>query len=414
MKLCQVAEEVERIVLDCCKDQWLQAAVTTLTGFTEHLSSIVFELELCSALLRNSRNQSGVNEILCSISTTEIGIMKEKAATDWEALLAKINAQIGSSNLSKEERQLADYVVKRRQIGSGNIRHDEDTWKVEYRNLQRLGKIGRGASASVHTTLWCGIHFAEKCYSLTNNHEVKHEVAILSNLSHSNIVSLVCYAMGARQCSLVMERMDGDLHNLMEKRMEESVDRSTPFELFEAVHIIRQIAEGMLYLHENKVIHSDLKSANILVKFGKKDVHVKVADFGLSKVKEFSRTFSVQTKNKGTTRWMAPELFVSASDVGLIKHHFKCDIYSFGMVCYEVLTGKVPFDDIESQKEVRQMVLNKERPPLPEQCPKDMADLITCCWDPEPSKRPPFPTICLELRNLHFSLMTGMIILHKL
>lgn len=421
-RICQVAEEVDRILLDCSKDEWLQGAVAKLTGFTEHLSSIVFELELCSTLLRRSHD-SGEEELLvelCSINTTEIGIMKEKAAADLGALLAKIHAQNGSSCLSNEERQIADYVAKRLQMGSFDnmCEEDEDTWKVDFRSLKRLAKIGRGASASVYTTVWCGIHFAEKCYSLKDAHEVKHEVSILSKLSHSNIVSLVCYAMGARQCSLVMERMDGDLHNLMEKRMDESISGSTPFEFSEAVYIMRQIAEGMAYLHDHKVIHRDLKSANILVKFGKKDhVDVKVADFGLSKVKELSRSPSIQTKNKGTTRWMAPELFqpdpdkVTISDETL-NHHFKCDIYSFGMVSFEILTGEVPFAE-ESLRHIRQLVLDGERPEIPEQCPKELADLIKRCWASDPSVRPSFSTICLELRNLHFSLLTGMSITHS-
>ena len=414
-KLCQIAEEVERIVLDCSKEQWLRGAVATLTGFTEHLSEIVLELEVCSAILRNTL-ESG-EELLIKlnrISTTEIGIMKEKAAADWGALLEKIHtAQVGSTDLSNEQRQIADYVVKRRQICSSENMCDEDIWKVDYKSLKRLAKIGRGASASVHTTVWCGIQFAEKCYSLKDSHEVKHEVSILSKLSHPNIVSLVCYAMGTRQCSLVMERMDGDLHKLMEKKME-SVDESTPFELFEAVYIMRQIAEGMDYLHDHKVIHRDLKSANILVKFGKKDhVDVKVADFGLSKVKELSRTPSVQTKNKGTTRWMAPELFqqdtekVQISDETSLKYHFKCDIYSFGMVCYEILTGEVPFSEVPLKK-IRDFVSNGERPELPKQCPEELAALIKRCWDSNPSERPSFSEICLELRNLHFSLLTGM------
>jgi serine/threonine protein kinase len=75
-----------------------------------------------------------------------------------------------------------------------------------------------------------------------------------------------------------------------------------------------QIGQGMLYLHENRVVHRDLKAQNILVK-SRKDgdttyLYAKVADFGLSKTKEKSSSYSNLTSNIGTTRWMAPKLML--------------------------------------------------------------------------------------------------------
>jgi serine/threonine protein kinase len=81
-----------------------------------------------------------------------------------------------------------------------------------------------------------------------------------------------------------MELLDENLHDLIQRK-----PLDAPFELLEAIDIMLQIAEGMLYLHQNKVIHRDLKSMNILVMCGE-HVSIKVVDFGLSKIKESSCT----------------------------------------------------------------------------------------------------------------------------
>jgi len=108
----------------------------------------------------------------------------------------------------------------------------------------------------------------------------------------------------------------------------------------------------MHYLHNMSIVHRDLKSANILVRCLKVKAMVKVADFGLSKIKEKSATYSIQTPNIGTTLWMAPEMINHLNaeseaekldgDTMVLKYPFKSYLYSFAMVCYENLSGKLP------------------------------------------------------------------------
>jgi len=193
--------------------------------------------------------------------------------------------------------------------------------------------------------------------------------------------------------------------------------REFPFIMSEAVELICQVAEGMKYLHKNKIVHRDLKSQNILVKTDKSGqteyVHAKVGDFGLSKTKETSITFSNQSSNIGTMRWMAPELM---QDPGIAstsksekveKHPFKSDVYSFGMVCYEILTGEVPFQSTRCSSEVRRMARGGERPTLPNRCPVVLRSLIQRCWDSNACARPSFDDICAELRYLKCLLVTS-------
>ena len=210
----------------------------------------------------------------------------------------------------------------------------------------------------------------------------------------------------------------------MDERCESTSCNLPPFSILDAVDIMLQIGQGVNYLHDQGIVHRDLKSRNILVKTVKTGyieyVHAKVADFGISKATNRSTTYSLLTANSGTCKWMPPEVIQlsSGSEGGsegsvlsrtneLPHHPFKCDTYSFGMVCYEILTGQEPFSDDMSPKEVKKLILNKQRPLLPCDCPAKLKDLIERCWSHDPKKRPTFVVICKELKYLKYLLMTG-------
>jgi serine/threonine protein kinase len=108
---------------------------------------------------------------------------------------------------------------------------------------------------------------------------------------------------------------------------------------------------------------------------------------------------------------MAPELMrpveqVRRAEETNIWYPFKVDVYSFGMVCFEILTGDTPYQN-NGPEEMRRMILAGERPPLPSHCPSDLQELIKLCWDLEPSARPSFAEICEDLRYIKCSLFLG-------
>jgi serine/threonine protein kinase len=125
--------------------------------------------------------------------------------------------------------------------------------------------------------MWHGKHFADKCFHVPENGSIKTEASILAGLAHPNIVPSFCSATDNQSCSIVMELMDEDHFPLLQKK-----PLDAPFEILEAVDIMLQIAEGMCYLHHNRVIHRDLKLMNILVHCDG-HMYAKVAEFGLSK-----------------------------------------------------------------------------------------------------------------------------------
>ncbi len=419
--LARLAMEAEKLVHDCRDAEWIQAAMI-FANAKEHFASLTFKLRLYMELLHSIFKEGTTKEFLTKlqdpkwiddVKDEEFHFIDEKAKEDRQRLLLKL-IHVGSSDSKNLIRRL-QFSSIRATFLQDNATSVIDAWKVEYKSIHRVpnGQIGKGGSATVHKVTWLGKDFAEKCFHGPENQDIREEASLLAGLSHPNILPLFCYATRDHSCSLIMELMDEDLHQLME-RLVNNESQDAPFELLEAVDIMLQVAEGMNYLHQNRVVHRDLKSMNILVKYNEHDKHVyaKVADFGLSKIKESSCTYSNLTMDLGTTRWMAPELFGDSEDHNVgpssssesLQYHFKVDVYSFGMVCYEILTGYVPFFNFKLM-DLRKRIKDGLRPNMPEQCPEQLSTLVQACYHPDPKARPSFLEICVELRHIMYSLM---------
>jgi serine/threonine protein kinase len=115
-----------------------------------------------------------------------------------------------------------------------------------------------------------------------------------------------------------------------------------------------QVANAMRYLHNEKIVHRDLKTSNILVEpitgCFEGYLHVKLADFGTAKPYDMTETFSQQTPGQGTPVYAAPEILFGKPmvDQELKSPNFppKADVWSFAMVCSEILTGEPPFEGL--------------------------------------------------------------------
>lgn len=280
-------------------------------------------------------------------------------------------------------------------------------FKGDYSSLQLLRQLGKGGSDSVivylstwHRPKGAQEVTAQKMFIGYHFEDFENEVSIMAKLKHRNVVRLFCYATDRRSCSIVMERMDADLHYWIHQRGLDSSSSRGPFSENEAIHIMLQIAQGMEYVHEKNVVHRDLKSCNILVRNATKggQLDVKVGDFGVSKqLKSRARVVLDENSSVGTYRWMAPEL-LRHSAVSKYINLFQCDVYSFGMVCYEIMAGKIPFHEMTNLSEVKEMVLSRNRPCLPEWTPDNLKTLVEKCWLEEANSRPSFPEIIKELK----------------
>lgn len=427
--LVSLASQIETFVQGCCKEAWIEAAMT-LTNVSEYISSLGFNLELCKRdfIEYCTPLQCLTCKKVNDLYKTEVKIVEKKALVDVNTLIQNVTSKMNA--LHGENRDLASYLVQRLlRFKIHPTSNEESVWKAMVRQMKGLFKLvvpiqqlGRGASTTVHKAIWLGTLVAKKTFTRPENSKFLKEVKTLSQLFHPNITSMYCCTKNERNCSIIMELMDGDLQRLVETRWKEG-NIFQPFPILESVDIMLQIGEGVNYLHSKRIVHRDLKSMSILVKNVNATetskiayIHVKVADFGLSKTKEKSITFSTQTYNTGTNRWMAPKI-INLSDSNqrsplrrheVLKYPFKCDIYSFGMVCYEILTRCIPFTTISDLNDIKKKIMKGERPKLPNDCPCELQSLIKRCWNQDPQERPSVGEICSELKYLKYLLMKGM------
>ena len=170
---------------------------------------------------------------------------------------------------------------------------------------------------------------------------------------------------------------------LMPKGSLRDLLKDSKYTFKQRMQFAKQTAQGMAWLHTMTppMIHRDLKTGNLLV--NQHNV-VKVSDFGLSLITNPEE----EMKSVGTPLWMAPEVLNKE------KYDEKCDIYSFGVVVWELLTMETPFKDIKTVEELKERVVKKqERPAIPEYSPRTLTKLIEKCWHQDPTERPAFTEI---------------------
>ncbi|KAJ8493762.1 hypothetical protein OPV22_015483 [Ensete ventricosum] len=257
--------------------------------------------------------------------------------------------------------------------------------------------IGEGGYGIVyHGVLEDGTQIAVK--NLLNNRgqaekEFKVEVEAIGRVRHKNLVRLLGYCAEGEHRMLVYEYID---NGNLEQWLHGDVGPSSPLTWDIRMNIIIGTAKGLLYLHEGlepKVVHRDIKSSNILLD---KQWIPKVSDFGLAKLLGSGRTY-VTTRVMGTFGYVAPEY----ASTGMLNE--SSDIYSFGILIMEIISGRSPVDYSRPPGEVnlvdwlKTMVSNRNSegvldPKIPEK-PSSRALKRTLlvalrCVDPDSRKRP--------------------------
>ena len=196
------------------------------------------------------------------------------------------------------------------------------------------------------------------------------EVSIMREVNHPNIVKFIGACTKPPHLCLVTELLEMSLFDLLHNtRLKLSWDIRLTIAL--------GAARGVEFLHKKKVIHRDLKSANILLD---KHFEPRISDFGLSRMKDEYDTMTAQT---GTFQWMSPEVILGK------KYTEKVDIYSLAIIFWELVTSRIPFaamglNGIQASVAV---VTQRKRPRIDNKFPKPWKNLIEKCWAHDPNKR---------------------------
>lgn len=256
-------------------------------------------------------------------------------------------------------------------------------------NMEKKFILGKGQFGTVYAGEWRGLIVAIKKFDNLDKNKIKlmeNEFNVMTKLHHPNIIQLLGYI--ENPFSIVMEYIPkGCLRNYLKTHSWTSVQLKIRF--------MMDIAKGLAYLHARKpsfIIHRDIKTTNFLVT---KDLHVKIADFGICKILENQYVVKSQenlqylqdidaTANVGTLYYMAPELVVKQKTT---HYNASVDIYSFGCVMYEVFEGNKLFDFISNREEYINVILSQQRPEF-FRTKKFIKKIILQCLDKNPLRRP--------------------------
>ena len=273
-----------------------------------------------------------------------------------------------------------------------------DEWTIDLRKLNMGEPFAQGAFGKLYRGTYNGEDVAIKILERPENDPAKaqlmeqqfqQEVMMLATLKHPNIVRFIGACRKPMVWCIVTEyAKGGSVRQFLMKRQ----NRSVPLKL--AVKQALDVARGMAYVHGLGFIHRDLKSDNLLI-FG--DKSIKIADFGVARIEVQTEGMTPET---GTYRWMAPEM---------IQHRpytQKVDVYSFGIVLWELITGMLPFQNMTAVQAAFAVVNRNVRPIIPNDCLAVLRDIMTRCWDPNPDVRPPFAEIVGMLENAENEIMT--------
>ena len=201
----------------------------------------------------------------------------------------------------------------------------------------------------------------------------------------------------------------GSLKSLLYSNMKPTIP------IFEKIRILTGVAKGLVELHSSGIIHADIKSGNVLLSHHNPP-EIRLADFGMSLLRnptsELGATSLLMTaSSRRISVYSAPETLLNPFKIGeysVAQASRKTDMYSFGILAWEILARKRPFHDVKNETMLCGKVHRGERPPLdqiPADTPPELISMIECCWDEERSKRKS-AVECLSILQYNLDLLS--------
>ncbi|CAN4094568.1 unnamed protein product [Withania somnifera] len=281
---------------------------------------------------------------------------QENHVLDNYSVAASVNRGRISNRLSSDALVQAFIDPRVPTIGLGMY----DVWTIDFRRLTVGQAFAQGAFGKLYKGIYNGEdvaikllerpeHDLERAHSMEQ--QFQQEVMMLATLKHPNIVRLIGACRKPTVWCIVTEyARGGSVRQFLTRRH----NRVVPLKL--AVKQALHVARGMEYVHGLNLIHRDLKSDNLLIAA---DKSIKIADFGVARIEMLTEGMTPET---GTYRWMAPEM---------IQHRpytQKVDVYSFGIVLWELITGMLPFQNMTAVQSAFAVVNKGIRPTIPDDC----------------------------------------------
>ena len=248
--------------------------------------------------------------------------------------------------------------------------------------------LGEGQFGEVWEGLWNGItRVAVKILkaNILNSFAFFREAGPLKNLRHPKLLRYHAVCIEEDEILIVCELMK---HGSLVLYLRGG---GRTQKLPELLDISAQVAAGMCYLEKQNFVHRNLTAKNILVG---EHIVCKVADFGLAAMIS-DDPYAAETGYNYHIRWTSPEA------ASYSEFTTKSDVWSFGVVLYEIITyGRPPYSGM-SRKEVLDSVSSGYRMPCPPGCPDKLYDVMMECWNETPQKRPTFESLHWKLEDFN-------------
>uniref|UniRef100_A0A8C6Q7I7 Tyrosine-protein kinase n=3 Tax=Nothobranchius furzeri TaxID=105023 RepID=A0A8C6Q7I7_NOTFU len=269
---------------------------------------------------------------------------------------------------------------KKQGTKSAELELSKTGWLLDITKLTLGEQIGEGEFGAVYRGEYMGQKVAVKIIKCdVTAQSFLQETTVMTKLQHKNLVRLLGVILH-KGLHIITELMTkGNLGNFLRTRGRSVINS------VQLLHFALNVCEGMEYLESKKLVHRDLAARNVLVS---DDSVAKVSDFGLTKVDS-----KEPDKAKLPVKWTAPE--------SLKKEKFstKSDVWSYGILLWEIFTyGRQPYPKM-SLKEVKEKVEEGYRMESPESCPPNVYSLMRLCWEQDPRRRPGFSKLREKLEQ---------------
>jgi serine/threonine protein kinase len=251
-------------------------------------------------------------------------------------------------------------------------------WVIESSEVQTIKELGKGAFGVVWLSQWRGSKVALKVIRSDLLIEPEHfqkfqlEADVMKNLRpHPGVLAFLGVILNP--LAIVTEYMEGG-------SLVDYLHSGKPIDEFK---IVQGIVSGMMHLHSESVVHRDLAARNVLLS---KELEPKISDFGMSRLIVSDIKNSTKS-NTGPLKWMPPEA------LGQRIYSWYTDVWSFGILIYEIYERKTPYPDLENFQAAMKVLNEGLTLSIPNNCPPTVASIMTQCFTKDPLKRPPFAVI---------------------
>jgi len=268
-----------------------------------------------------------------------------------------------------------------------HIRGRAEWWELKHDEILLYEKLAEGGNGIINKASWRGLKCVVKCLKHNNNdveyQDMINEISVISHLRHPNLVLFLGACTITDPLLLLYEYMPNSSLDVYYSKKYCEKNRLWKPKKQLAYKWIYELTQAIYFLHHcyYPIMHRDLKPSNILLN---EDLHIKLTDFGLSRTIKKKHEKYKMSGCTGTLRYMAPEVIFNNGE----DYDLKIDIYSLALVFWFILSGKVPYAELDLNPHVIQLIQIDYRPDIKDVEIIEIQDLIKQMWSTNPDNRP--------------------------